>query len=150
MNAAEIFLETARYYAKDPNRRAVLVSPGTGLVTCEYHTADGNKCAVGRCLNKAYLKKLTGYENHWGTSVADIVERFEVTVDEMLMPRYRGHSLSFWSEVQRLHDTQENWCGSGMSRVGKNRLAEMLLAEEVPMEQVRVLVAAVPGEELNV
>lgn len=86
----EIIQETLDAYSK-PGTRAV----EHGL--CRYRTSDGRECAVGRCLKNS--KSFSHKSGSVGT-----VFRDEANLDAAPKPEYRGHSISFWSLLQTLHD----------------------------------------------
>lgn len=96
MNKLEIIDETIEYYRT--HKRAVRING-----YCEYWTTDGRTCAVGRCCQDppgihliAQSRDDTGVSDTW----------FD---DELLKPEYRGHSVLFWTDLQRLHDVGEFW-----------------------------------------
>ena len=107
----EILEEIVNYYSEDTNRRAV-----EGLA-CEYITPDNRRCAVGLCLidptimpsaaiNDPQLVEEIG-SNHFQES---ILENFE--------PEYRIDDVSFWSQLQKLHDNKHNWDNKGLTSEG--------------------------------
>ena len=120
MTQEQIVLETIAYYARNP--RAVDHKTGS----CLYLDREtGAECAVGRCLTRAALVRSADVIG----GVADIG-----LADDTLQPQYRGHVRDFWVELQRLHDSNENWSpadagssdvvrvlsGSGLLHVGKH------------------------------
>lgn len=96
----EIIEETIAYYEEDPSRRAMI---GT---SCAYKTDNGNMCAVGRCLTEQGLAFASEFANE-----SDVYGLYETNegLDDILKEEYRGHELSFWSDLQSLHDTSSYW-----------------------------------------
>ena len=86
----EIINETRAWYEGDPSRRSM--SP-YGI--CQYLADDGRTCAVGRCLIDPNVPN---------GSVFDVWD--DRSIDEDMKPEYRGHSRSFWEELQNFHDTR--------------------------------------------
>jgi hypothetical protein len=102
----EIIKETVEFYWADPKRRAV-----TDL-GCEYLTLDGRMCAVGRCLTPQHAKRAQGLM----CGVDQLPDLLKATLDEMLQPEYRGHSVDFWTHLQALHDGPQVWNTEGLLR----------------------------------
>lgn len=99
----EIIKETVEFYWADPKRRATAAAPGPA---CAYLTIDGRMCAVGRCLTPLHVKRAHGVL----CSVSKLPGRLlEASLDEILQPEYRGHSVEFWDKLQTLHDNEPIW-----------------------------------------
>ncbi len=81
--------------------------------SCWYFNA-GRCCAIGRCLEDP--KRFA--------SVDDKVNYLDATwgLDLILKPAYRGFTLSFWRDLQWLHDNGEHWDENGLSDVGKKEV----------------------------
>jgi hypothetical protein len=94
----EILDETREFYESDPARRAY----NTEEERCEYRTPDGRMCAVGRCLTDVGM----GIALDHDIGIDGVVRREGggVTVDNLLLPEYRGHPLTFWVLLQKFHD----------------------------------------------
>lgn len=68
--------------------------------------------------------------DRWGTgrppkavySVADM----QVALDTLLQPRYRGHSISFWTALQSLHDNACYWNKHGLTDNGQEYYEHLL------------------------
>jgi hypothetical protein len=45
------------------------------------------------------------------------------TLDELLLPEYRGHPWTFWKALQRLHDHAGNWDKDGLTAQGEKQAA---------------------------
>lgn len=102
MTTLEIINETVEYYSKDTKRRA----------PCLYfQESTGNMCAVGRCANNP--KELNPFRFFSQLGLSD---------EEIFKPEYRGHSVEFWSDLQKLHDNNLNWDESGLSFLGKDQV----------------------------
>lgn len=76
-------------------------------------------CAVGRCMTDEAIT-----QNAWNAQTADELE----DLDSLLQPKYQGHSIGFWKELQEMHDFGSNWDKQGMNDQGK-RLVQDLLAK---------------------
>lgn len=85
---------------------------------CKYLTEEGRSCAFGRCLTDEAREKV--HRTNEGIACNMIGEDKDVQL--MLQPQYRGHSFSFWRDVQVFHDTEENWSNAGVSEVGRAKL----------------------------
>jgi hypothetical protein len=96
----EIIKETVEFYWADPKRRA------TADIGCWYLTIDGRMCAVGRCLTQRHAWRAFAML----CSVGQLPGRLlEASLDEILQPEYRGHSVEFWENLQNLHDNEHIW-----------------------------------------
>ena len=120
----EIVEETLAYYEKDPDRRAVDIVTGECVYNLPQNKSlDGNPaqskhCAVGRCLLPIYKKQGEYMPGNRTVDVTDLASRFnedmtdqdtKVTLDDLLAPRYRGHEVLFWKQLQQLHDKLDYW-----------------------------------------
>ncbi len=92
-----ILLETIRYYYGNP--RAV------NEWSCEYESASGATCAVGRCM-LAHKRRSLGKQNN--DSVVELRN-----FNSLLKSRYRGLVLNFWQALQGLHDENHYWNDRG-------------------------------------
>lgn len=118
----EIIKETVEYYWADPGRRA------TSSRGCEYLTADGRMCAVGRCMTEETRLRTPGAI----VNVVDLSDYFSSSLDDMLQPEYRGHPVHFWALLQNLHD--------GACWVSKNHLLDRLssLFPDFPLDTLSI------------
>jgi len=82
---------------------------------CCYETSDGKHCAVGRCMTKAALKKYGGIFGSVNQLAADSGEK---GLQSVLSPAYRGHDITFWMDLQGLHDLPIYWGKNGISGLG--------------------------------
>ena len=119
----EIVEETLAYYEKDPDRRAVDINTGECVYNLPQYTSEGKPtkskhCAVGRCLLPIYKKQGEYMPGNRDSDVGYLVARFnedmtdqdtKITLDDLLAPRYRGHGVLFWKQLQLLHDKLEYW-----------------------------------------
>jgi hypothetical protein len=99
---------TRNFYAKDPSRRA-LMSNGS----CSYENDEGNKCAIGRRLNKRDMEYLK--EN-------DMIEGYGITeiYGNLSTERIKALPEMFWEALQDFHDESQNWDAKGISTLGQN------------------------------
>tara|TARA_R100001244_G_scaffold98346_1_gene73464 strand:+ start:886 stop:1287 length:402 start_codon:yes stop_codon:yes gene_type:complete len=124
MNSTEIINETVKYYTDNPNMRAVDYDG-----SCLYNTSDGRHCAIGRCLSKKY--KDQGWELSGNAAGLDSLVEDNLgkspgnSLDDMLMPRYRGQSFEFWDRLQKFHDRDRNWDENGLTENGKGHVIEL-------------------------
>ena len=99
MTKLEILEETANFY--NSNNRGEY----------KYLTSDGKTCAVGRCLidPKVFMKE------YIGSIDSDYAKEI---LEDNLKEEYRGHSNSFWLDLQMFHDNSSLWEENGMSENG--------------------------------
>ena len=107
----EILLETVSFY--NSKNRGYDEDSGN----CVYEGPDGNRCAVGRCMTDEGIKIANTFPNDGGADVT-VINR-KVNIDSLLQEKYQGASLSFWKELQMLHDTPPCWDESGITDYGK-------------------------------
>jgi hypothetical protein len=101
----ELLLNTINYF-NTSNRG---VDGGGG---CVYHNADtGNRCAIGRELSKELAYGLEG-------SVGFIYD--------LLPKRLKDMDADFLTQVQRLHDREEHWDCSGLSKLGHSKARSII------------------------
>jgi len=100
----EIINETVEYYRT--RNRAMTAWGCLYYVTAENlsefpapHVKVGDMCAVGRCLENPEDAGVCPVSQQWNTE----------SLDRALKPEYRGHSIHFWQNLQRLHDTDNYW-----------------------------------------
>lgn len=119
----EIIQEFENEYVKHPVRRAVrLKHPLRSIEGCDYWNQETNKkCAVGRCFTDEALKSC-------GES-GDLVHNLDISygLDSLLQEKYRGHDISFWQDLQNLHDHTHYWHSEnkGMTKLGMKKLSEL-------------------------
>lgn len=120
MTQNQIIKETILAY-ENPIYRALYYTAGTYKdATCRYRTASGNMCSVGRCMTDRAL-------NLYGCSSKKFAALFkDQDHDQLLQPKYRGHSLKFWSLIQELHDNHVFWSNDGITEKGVEFLKQNL------------------------
>lgn len=99
--------ETVSYYAEDVSRRSV----NKDSEMCSYININGNKCAVGRC-----LQNYTSRFEYWSVDKR-IGENFLIS-DLDFKERYQNFDRNFWVDLQLLHDKAINWLSNGLSEEG--------------------------------
>jgi hypothetical protein len=118
MTQEQIVRETVAFYTSK-NRAAVeSVRPDNGCTStqCLYLTEEGKMCAVGRCMTKKGLGRvLLSYHK---ASVHDLDDAFD-GIDRLLKKKYHGQNISFWANLQRLHDNKNWWDENGITENGK-------------------------------
>ncbi len=123
----EITIETAKYYAEDPEKRRGLKQhtqsahdrndPPTFMCVYYYENEIGEvvNCAIGRVLQEEIAIQM----QHCSGSVCDLIAEYEeeegyendnaTSLDSMLQVEYRGHPISFWEGLQSFHDGDQYW-----------------------------------------
>jgi hypothetical protein len=110
LTAVEIINETVEFYS-DTNRRS---TDDRGY--CFYAGEKGKKCAYSRCWKKGVYR--LEYENNPVYNLPD--------PDELVDERYKCQHISFWAELQSLHDSSKNWNKKGLSEDGR-KYVDLLL-----------------------
>lgn len=111
LSKLEIIEETVKYYSKNPLKRRGAKYSNNSQVGCVYRTVRGTKCAVGRCGNSKFNFRFEG-------NVFSYAQQCISNLDIHLFPRYRGHGLDFWNDIQDLHDVGDNWTDKNISEKG--------------------------------
>lgn len=99
MTMIEILDETANFY--NTGNRSIDSS-----LFCQYNGANGRKCAFARCVEDDKLSLLVENEN---------AKFFYLSY---LKPEYQGHGITFWRDIQMLHDNDNNWNDNGLTKSG--------------------------------
>jgi hypothetical protein len=107
----EILLETVSFY--NSKNRGYDEDSGN----CVYEGSNRNRCAVGRCMTDEGIKFANTFPNDGGSDGNVINDK--VNIDSLLQEKYQGASLSFWKELQMLHDNFSCWDESGITDYGK-------------------------------
>jgi len=125
----QIIKETAEFY-----NIGLLAITSKGKSTCVYLSPEnGNMCAVGRCLLPEKLGEFSPAV--LGDDLTAINSLFEdenegrfynQDLDNYLQEQYRGHSVTFWADVQALHDYVNYWTKDGLSNGGKVEVARLI------------------------
>jgi len=116
----EIFNETVEFYSKNPRLRSVGDSDGM----CTYNGGGGKHCAVGRCLLKMYQKQGSELKGNT-TDLSSFLDEHDKSLSSMLQVKYRGHVISFWRDLQSLHDTHAYWSDNGITELGKKEVTRL-------------------------
>ncbi len=114
----EIIEETVEFYSKDPEGRRSLDE----FRDCKYNGPKGTHCAVGRCMLSKY-KRLGSKFKHNSEDVYVLLDADNI--DHFLSPKYRGHGITFWQDLQELHDKDSFWDKRGLSAYGKTLVKEL-------------------------
>ena len=123
MTKHEIINETIEFYSADISRRST--NPVSNL-GCAYNFENGNHCAVGRVLLPKYQKQGTKLLGNTAVISTLILEQKVKSVDELLLPKYRGHDVRFWRKLQCLHDRGFYWQDGGLTDQGLDYANELL------------------------
>jgi len=102
----QIIDETVKYYK---THKRGLRKDGS----CVYFY-NNTKCAVGRCMIDP-----KGFKDS-NTIVQEITD-----LNSHLKPEYRGHSISFWDDLQELHDSPNYWVEGQLSELGLQIIIEL-------------------------
>ena len=120
MTIKDIIYETVEFYENNP--RSVERVNGYTL-RCKYYMEENGRelmCAVGRCLYKTKAKSLTD---------EDMIASMRIKQGDF-KKKYRGHSLSFWNELQMLHDNDYFWdeddFGNTLSKRGEEHVKNLI------------------------
>ena len=95
----EILQDFADNFVENPGNRSL-----NDAGNCKYLSPEGKKCAVGRWFTDEALGRL-GESNRTVTDVYCT----EDDSDDFLMPEVRGHEVTFWEQLQKLHDNESYW-----------------------------------------
>ncbi len=110
---AQIINETVEFYSADTSRRSI-----NARGNCFYlHPANGNKCAVGRCLKNPSKEA--------SMSVSFLFGSYKERYNPEFLPEYEGHDLDFWMDLQGFHDSSENWDKYGLTAGGQKELKRL-------------------------
>src|SRR5688500_17512943 len=108
----------------DPAKRAISGDgPGSDLLNpdlqpaCHYlYEARGNMWAVGSCMIDP--------DSDRGGCVGGLA--VYCSIDHHLKEEYRGHSVDFWDDLQRLHDKNKHWSPDGLTKAGHSYVLELI------------------------
>jgi len=89
----EIINDTVEFYSKNPR------SIENGF--CVYNSTNGRRCAVSRCCYEDSV-----FVENWPIKFVPIREQGHVV---KFLPEYQGHGISFWGEIQKIHDGPDFW-----------------------------------------
>ena len=103
----EILNETIAFYNADVTQRSVDED-----FNCLYNGFDGKHCAIGRCMLDVFKEQGMALKGN-RSSFSNLADENNLTLDEVLQERYRGHEYSFWILLQQLHDEEEYWDNYG-------------------------------------
>lgn len=86
---------------------------------CKYNGDGGKVCAFAHMVREESRCKLI--EN----KTANALIGNGVILDTDLKEQYRGHEVAFYGNIQRLHDSEENWNENGLSDRGRRAVANL-------------------------
>jgi len=118
MTKKEIIIETVNHYSPNPQQLRSKFG-----ISCLYNGANNTHCAVGRCMLTKYKKQ--GKNLGFNTNSVHYIKPIN-SIDDILLPKYRGHSVDFWGDLQKLHDTDGFWLDNGLSEHGEIRYKKLL------------------------
>jgi uncharacterized hydantoinase/oxoprolinase family protein len=118
---AEIIKETAEFY--NLNNRGF----NNQRQVCSYVVEEDDitkTCAVGRCMTTEASCKYGSFEG----GVDDLESHVDSPIfDDILKEEYRGHSTTFWEDLQSFHDIESNWTATGLSLLGQQNYQHLLI-----------------------
>lgn len=121
MKTIDIIKEIATHYihALGQNRGV-----NKEIKSCQYLTKDGNRCAVGYCINDKYINKLE-------TNALDVTELHTYfsldTLDDILKERFKEQDIQFWIDLQLWHDSPANWHDEYITLLCKTQLVNLII-----------------------
>ena len=141
MTKKQIVEETLAYYEEDPNRRAIHPESGECMYNLKENGSLGKwngkykHCAVGRCLDKKYKMYGEGLPGNGGVNGVDVISltptikkglnlKSKLEFDDLLDPKYRGHEIGFWNQLQQLHDKESYWSGWSKTNISSKTAAK--------------------------
>ena len=90
---------------------------------CFYLTGDGKTCAVGMTLEDP--EKWEDFSRTCADSAVETVFESDEILWAAQKEKFRGHSLSFWANMQHFHDRGEIWTDTGLSGIGKQYVNQL-------------------------
>ena len=103
-SSKEIAEAAVKWFAEDPEGRRATTSTSS----CQYTTDDGRHCAFGVFMKEEYQDHPAAHSpSYVVTALADAVE--VKSFDDLLREPYQGMDLSFWHDLQLLHDEDRFW-----------------------------------------
>ena len=103
LTAEQIVNETVQWYENNP--RSLQIIDVVGSTTCLYLNDEEQRCAHSRCLTEEALEYILKNNLNNGSAVNVITQ----LSDKCHIEKYQGQPDGFWSELQRLHDTDPFW-----------------------------------------
>ena len=107
----DILEDTIEYYSESPRAQD---SSGS----CQYTDCYGNHCAVGRYMRPEF-QTVNFYAND-GVSVGSLAADIDTYLDSKVI----GLPEQFWSALQEIHDSDQNWY-DGLTECGRTRRDSM-------------------------
>lgn len=117
----EIVNETVAFYNADVTKRSIDEQDD-----CLYNGYDGNRCAIGRCMVDALKEQGMELKGNRG-GFQNLAIQNDLTLDEILEERYRGHEHDFWVKLQQLHDDSTFWDNAGLNADGEIFINEICI-----------------------
>lgn len=114
----EVLKDTVQFYSKNPGKRGIVYKTGFQNNSCMFLTPEGNKCAVGRYLNKNDLKTLKACKILEG-DVESLLD--PGTVGKITTRIIKNLPIKFWQDLQSFHDADVYWNDNGMTNYGKSK-----------------------------
>lgn len=119
LSKIQIIEETVAYYSENPKERRGL----NENESCVYSNEEQTRfCAVGRVLiNPLDLEnKVQEHSNYSDGTIDTIGREYSGNIQEVFKEQYRGHEMSFWRELQILHDdfTYRYWTDDSITEEG--------------------------------
>ena len=119
MTKLEIINETINHFSKDPSKLRSFDYTDILKPLCAYNGDNKTHCAVGRCMLTKIKNQGKKFKYNTGVSTNSFIYE-QIYLDKLLSPKYRGHSPSFWMDLQKLHDDNQFWNEKGLSTSGED------------------------------
>jgi len=109
----QIIDETVDYYNNNPRS---IRTDYEGASSCYYYHPDNNiQCAFSRCTKEEFKDKLIEQNE---STVTNALSNLMLELDSILQDKYKGHDISFWEHIQRIHDKDSYWTNSKLNSSG--------------------------------
>lgn len=120
----QIIEETRDYYA-DASKRAY--DPVNRR--CKYKDEQGKMCAFGRCELNPSPTVLGDIYDRYMMFTSEVINQ---RIDEDLKEEYRGHGLTFWQDLQHLHDISDHFAEGTWSPRGHKYIETLIKKYGIP------------------
>ena len=119
MTIHDIVRETVEFYSTHPRSKNMQNN------MCCYQDPNGNRCAVGRCIDDDCIGVVSDAESiHGEFAIEHFERRVGAELEQCLQEKYRGHSPHFWKSLQLLHDGDHFWKDGKLHEEGKEFVYE--------------------------
>jgi hypothetical protein len=129
MTKIEILDEILNLIIKQ-GERAVEPEGGCFYSTDPINPEEGCRCGIGLAIDPEKAPRWVWNFNNTADFLDEkLGDEGDLSLDDILYDRFKGHSVEFWTGVQKLHDNGRLWNSNGpglkLSSLGKNFLAKL-------------------------